>query len=84
MPGCKIPKSCRAVSENKPSTSLTRVACKSKLCLCVSLSMQPFQGTWVAIGCAVVHYARVAHAFSAGIKLQHCQCSLLGKLHMVW
>ena len=29
---------------------------------------------WLAFGRAVVYYARVAHAFSARIKCQHCIC----------
>ena len=29
-------------------------------------------GNWVAIGCAVMYYARAAEALSAGIKCQHC------------
>ena len=29
-------------------------------------------GNWVAIGHAVVYYARAAHAFSAGIKCRQC------------
>ena len=34
--------------------------------------MHPCQGNWVEIGRAVVHFARDALAFSAGIKYQHC------------
>ena len=30
-------------------------------------------GNWMAIGHAVVYYARAAHAFNAGIKWQHCR-----------
>ena len=33
--------------------------------------MHPCQGNLVAIGRAVVHYAWVARAFSAGIKCRH-------------
>ena len=29
---------------------------------------------WEAIGCAVVYYARAAHAFSEGTTCQHCMC----------
>ena len=34
--------------------------------------MHQCPGKWVAIGRAVVYYARAAHAFSAGIKCRHC------------
>ena len=34
--------------------------------------MHPCPGNQVAIGCAVVYYARAAHTFSAGIKWWHC------------
>ena len=34
--------------------------------------MHPCLGNWVAIGRAVVHYARIGSAFSAGIKCRHC------------
>ena len=30
-------------------------------------------GNLVAIRCAVMYYARAAHAFSAGIKCWHCK-----------
>ena len=29
---------------------------------------------WVEIKQVVVYYAQAAHAFSAGIKSQHCRC----------
>ena len=32
----------------------------------------PYPREWFADGRAVVYYARVAHAFSAGIKCRHC------------
>ena len=35
-------------------------------------SMPPCPGNWVAIGRAVVYYARAAQALSAGIKWRHC------------
>ena len=38
--------------------------------------MYPCPGNWVAIGHAVVYYARVAQAFSAGIKFRHCMLSI--------
>ena len=34
--------------------------------------MHPCPGNWVAIGRAVVYYARGDQAFSAGIKCRHC------------
>ena len=55
-----------------PSTSMTHVACESKLDSVVRSPMHPCPGKWVAIGRVVVYYARVAHAFSAGIKYRHC------------
>ena len=38
--------------------------------------MHPYPGSWVAIGRAVVYYARGAlyMAFGAGIKYRHCRC----------
>ena len=50
------------MSKNKPNTSMPYVACKSTL--------RP--GNWMAIGRAVVYYARATHVFSAGIKCQSC------------
>ena len=35
--------------------------------------MHPSRGNLVTIKRPVVDYARVAHAFSAGIKCQHCK-----------
>ena len=35
--------------------------------------MHQCPGNWVAIGHAVVYYARAAHAFSAGIKYLYCR-----------
>ena len=57
--------------ENKPSTSMTLVACESKLLSVVRSSMYPCPGNWVAIGRAILYYARAAHAFSVGIKCLH-------------
>ena len=31
---------------------------------------------WLAFGPAVVHYAQIARAFSAGIKCRHCICNM--------
>ena len=60
----------------KPSTSMTHVAWESKLCSLVRPSMHPCPGNWIAIGRAVVYYARAAHSFSAGIKCRHCRIPL--------
>ena len=49
---------------------MPNVACESLLRAFVRTSMHPCPGNWVAIGCAVVYYARDAHAFSAGITWQ--------------
>ena len=61
-----------SMSTNKPSTSLTHVACETKLHSVVTSSMHPCLGNCVAIGHAVVYHARAAHAFRAGIKCRHC------------
>ena len=62
--------------EYKPSISINHVACESKLRLVVRAFMHPCPGNQVAISRSVVHYARSAHAFSAGIKCCHCSgCS---------
>ena len=37
--------------------------------------MHSYPRNLVIIGRAVVYYARSAHAFSAGIKCQHCTCT---------
>ena len=60
------------MSRNIPTTSMTHVACESKLRLVVMSSMHPCPGNWVAIGHAVVYHDRAAHAFSSGIKCRHC------------
>ena len=52
---------------------MTHAACESKLRSVVTSSMHSYPGNWVAIGHAVVYYARGAHAFSAGIKCRHCR-----------
>ena len=51
---------------------MTRIARESKLRSVLRSSMHPCPGDWVAIGRAVVYYARAAQAFSAGIKWRHC------------
>ena len=51
-----------------PSTSMTHVACGSKLRSVVRSFMHPCPGDLVAIGCADVYYAQTVHAFSAGVK----------------
>ena len=60
------------MSENKSSTPMTHVACKAKLLSVVKLSMHPWPGNWVSIGCAVVYYAQAVHVSSAEIKCCHC------------
>ena len=60
------------MSNNRPSTSMTHVACETKLRSFVRSSMHICPGNVVAIGRAVVYYARAAHIFSAGIKCRHC------------
>ena len=50
------------MSKNKPSTSMLMMT-----------FMYPCPGNWMAIGPAVVYYARTAQTFSAGIKCQHCR-----------
>ena len=32
-----------------------------------------YPGNWMAIGHAVVYYARITHAFIAEIKCRHCR-----------
>ena len=54
-------------------TSMTHVACESKLRSFVRSSVHPCAGNWVAIERLVGHYARAAHAFGAGIKCRHCR-----------
>ena len=63
------------MSTNKPSTLMTHVAWETKLYSVARSSMHSCLGNCVAIGRAVVYYARAAHAFSAGIKCRHCKCS---------
>ena len=63
--------------QKRPSTSLTHEACESKERSAVRSSMQPCSGHWMAIGRAVVNYARAAHAFKAGIKCWHCRLYIL-------
>ena len=57
---------------NKPSTSMTNVACEVKLRSVVGSFMHPCPGHGVAIGHAVVNHARAAQALSAGITCRHC------------
>ena len=52
------------------STSMTNVACESKLRSVVRSSVHPCPGKWVAIRREVVYYV---NAFSAGIKCRHCR-----------
>ena len=54
---------------------MTHVTCELKLRSIVRSSMNPCLGNWVAIGRAVVYYARAANAISAGINCRHCICN---------
>ena len=62
------------MSKNNQSTSMTHVACESKLRSVVRSFIHPWPWNRVTIGRAVVYYARTAYAFSAGIKCRHCRC----------
>ena len=59
-------------SIKSPSTSMAYMAYKSKLHSVLRSSMHPCPDNWVTIGRANVYHAGVVHAFSAGIKCQHC------------
>ena len=48
-----------------PSITCQKLACESKLCSVVRWSIHQSPGKWMAIGCAAVHYAQAARAFSA-------------------
>ena len=63
-----LPTTCQ---RNNPITSMTHVACESKLLSVVMSSMHPYPGYWVAIMWAVVYSARSAHTFSAWIQCRH-------------
>ena len=54
---------------------MAHVAFESMLRPFVRLFMHPCPGNRVAIGRAVLYYARTAHAYSAGIKCRHCMSS---------
>ena len=56
------------MSKDKPSTSMTQVACDEKLRSVLRSSMHPCPGNRVPIGRAVVYYARAAQTFSAKFK----------------
>ena len=53
---------------------MTRVTCISKIHSFVRSSLHQGLGKWLAIGDAVVYYARAAHGFSAGIECRHSIC----------
>ena len=53
---------------------MIHVAFKSKLRPVMRPSVHPRPGYGVAIGRAVVYYARAARAFDAGIKCRLCNC----------
>ena len=46
-----------SMSKHKPSTSITHIAWKLKVCSVVKFSMHSCPGNWVAIGYVVVYYA---------------------------
>ena len=48
--------------KNKPSTSMSHLACELKLCSIVRSSMHPCPRNWMAIRHVVVYFARTAHA----------------------
>ena len=60
------------ILRNRPITSMTHVACESKLRSVERSSMHPCPGNWVAIVRAVVHSTLAAHALSAGKKYLRC------------
>ena len=62
------------MSENRPSTSMTHVACELKLRSVARLYVHPCHGNWVAVGRSVVFYARAAHAISAGLNVGTVYC----------
>ena len=70
------------MSNEKPSISMTHVACKSKFSSVVRPYMHPCPGNWVAIGRAVVYYYWAAHTLSAGIKCPHC--TVAGRRPVNW
>ena len=72
------------MSKCKPSTPMTHVTWRTKLRSVVRSSMLLYPRNLVIIGRAVVYYARSAHAFSAGIKYQHCTKALLYWLWACW
>ena len=51
---------------------MTHEACETKLRSVVRSSVHACPGNWVAIGRAVVYYARAARTFSAWIEYWHC------------
>ena len=63
---------------DKPSTAIAHVVCESKLRSVVRSSTHPCPGKWLAIGRAVVYYARASHTFSAGMNCRHCRLRCFG------
>ena len=59
---------------NKPSTPISHVSSGLKPHSVVRSSLHPCPDNRVAIGRAVVYYARAAHVFFAEIKCRHCRC----------
>ena len=69
------------VCQNKASTSMTHVCCKSKLRSVVRSLMHTSPGNWVAVRREVVYHARDACTLRAGIKYPHCiSCTLVHSL----
>ena len=66
--------------KKETSTSMTHVACESKLRSFVRSSVHPCPGDWVAIERLAVHHAPAAQAFGAGIECRHCSW----QLHPCW
>ena len=64
----------RTCKNNKPSTSMTSVACESKLYPVVRVSVHTCTcpGSWLANSHTVVYYALATRAFSTGIRCWHC------------
>ena len=57
--------------KNKPSSSMTHVACESKLRLVLRSSLHPWPESFVESERTVLYYARDTQASSAGIKFRH-------------
>ena len=69
---------------NNPNTSMTHVACESILRSVARSSMHLWPANWVAIGRAVVYYARASQEFSLGMKCWHCTSERLQLMIIQW